>query len=59
MKNPFQIPPKLYNSWPATQIVAVNIITILAPTLSISIPPSKGTTTLGNAYSEYNKLNCA
>jgi hypothetical protein len=42
---------------PKTQIEHVMRRTILAPTLSIIIPPIKGTIIFGNAYNEYNKLN--
>jgi hypothetical protein len=52
-------PPNPKIAWPRTQKAAVNINAILGPLLSISIPPIKGTTTFGNAYKEYNKLNYA
>ncbi len=38
-------------------MVQVIINIILAPTLSIMIPPIKGTITLGKAYREYKRLN--
>lgn len=50
-------PPKLKIVWPRTQSEAVKTSAILGPLLSMSIPPSKGTMTLGNAYNEYSKLN--
>jgi hypothetical protein len=52
-------PPNPKITCPKTQKLAVKIRAILGPLLSISIPPSKGTITFGNAYNEYNKLNVA
>lgn len=43
--------------WPTTQNDAVKTNAILGPFESMSIPPSNGTSMLGNAYKEYNKLN--
>lgn len=53
----FVNPPIPNIIWPITQNVAVNIIAILGPFESISMPPNNGTNTFGNAYNEYNKLN--
>lgn len=42
-----------------TQKEAVKSKAILGPFESMSMPPKRGTTTFGNAYKEYSKLNYA
>jgi TRAP-type C4-dicarboxylate transport system permease large subunit len=45
----FSIPPMLKTNCPRTQKEAVSTKTILAPNLSIKIPPSKGMIIFGKA----------
>jgi len=58
-ENEFKTPPKPKIPCPIKQKAAVTISIILAPTLSINTPPIIGIITLGNAYSEYKRLNYA